>query len=127
MAELTEQQIEQAANAGAIAVGAKFVDMERARKIYRAAAPFLQLQLDKPTEKELDYLTSLWGASQEAAIRESLIEFVRLRTASRTPQLVDPRTEAICKVLHAETTLSTPGTTQREVATKILAAIGEVK
>jgi hypothetical protein len=85
-----------------------------------AIIPLAQFQLDKPTEKELDYLTTRWSASQEEAIRDSVIEFVRRRNAALQSKPVDPR---IAKVV---VILDEPWITPEDRAVKILAVIDRV-
>ena len=113
MAELSKQQIEQAAKAmhEARTVSIHFwehvfaSDKERYRKAACAAAPYLQLPWDEPTYQEVVYANTKGGISSYLLVptdaAETLItRFVNLRNAALQPKPVDPRREKIIDAIH---------------------------
>jgi hypothetical protein len=138
MAELTELQIGLAAHAGAIAVGAKFVDGEYARKIYRAAAPYLQLQLVNASTEEINSILATYrnslrvnGGNERDAITTAVGWLIAARNAALLPKPVDPRLEKIRSALvyhaaHRFNQLITPNQFD-EAALAVLTALNEVK
>jgi hypothetical protein len=110
------------------AVKTKFSEMYIQALTWEAIAakiiPLAQLPIAPATEEEIkrfhkDYVncpSDLHVVSREYA----LTQFISRRNS---PPQVDPLVEKICEVLHAEVTINTPGTTQREVAEKIAAAV----
>lgn len=134
MAELTDEQIKQAAQAAdklmashgfptALAYATPEQREEAAFSAMRAAASFLQLPWEEPTSDEglkaAEYLRrhgSGWSASKVV-----LMEFVRSRNAALIPNPVDLRRKTIVEVLKQYPNRAP------EIADRILAALDEVK
>ena len=104
MAELSEQQIEQAAKAiheaGRVSIyfweHVCASDKERFRKAARAAAPYLQLPWDEPLKGEITAISML---PVEASTFAVVCEFVRRRNAALQPKPVDPAIEVVSRML----------------------------
>ena len=128
MAELTQEQIKQASEAFRAAHGGSSGLL--------AAAPFLQLRLDEPTQEELqrfahEYRNLGWTACDLTAARVALGALFERRNAALLPKPVDPRLEKIRSALvyhaaHRFNQLITPNQFD-EAALAVLTALNEVK
>jgi hypothetical protein len=107
MAELTEQQIDLAARASSacvsklgyparLAYATEEENKAMAHEAMRAAAPFLQLPWDEPTEEESYFCSDVVQANEP---QDVIGEFVRRRNAAILTKPVDPRRERIRSVL----------------------------
>lgn len=102
MSELTAAQIEKAAEAYE-ATGRKYAlrcenNREARMDALRAAAPFLQLPWDEPTEQEKAFA---WNQSRgNLRPDEILASFILARNAELLPMSPDPRRAAIISVLN---------------------------
>lgn len=102
--ELTNEQVEQAVEAArntrtpvlSWSGSGSENGLELWRNTMRAAAPFLQLPWDEPTEDELLMLCGTGGGYHS---RTAIIEFVRRRNAALATKPVDPRIEKVKAVL----------------------------
>jgi hypothetical protein len=83
-----------------------------------AVIPLAQLQWDKPTKEEIQHLLDM----RTSSLGDMLREFISCRTDDPRPQPVDPRREAVRRVLWRAGTMS-----EEQKLDAILAAIGEVK
>jgi hypothetical protein len=105
MAELTEQQINDAVDAfGAEwdqqkGLGANRIICER--RGLSAAAPFLQLPWDEPTVEEYDIAVRDVRIGNTANGVDIARSIVRRRNAALQPKPVDPRRDAIRRVVEA--------------------------
>lgn len=105
MTELTDEQIDRAVDCAALATGEKRFDREYARHNFRAAAPFLQLPWDEPSDAEIDVFSNIAYGRTVNVVGEVcrnisqmvLREFVRRRNATLLPKPVDSRRAAILK------------------------------
>jgi hypothetical protein len=138
MAELTPNQIDEAAKALhlAMSVGERnpspwetigYRSQDRYRVMAHDAAPFLQLPWDEPTEEEWSAIFhSIPGSSARSwassSARSWACEFVRRRNAALLPKPVDPRIAAVLGVLRMP-----PSTGDEEEVIRILAAIDGAK
>jgi hypothetical protein len=122
MAEPTEQQLDQAAAAYGITYGGDAEGPSDARREgLRAAAPFLQLPWEPPTEEEV---ASLYGHVGIIRIHDGIREFVRHRNDAIQPKPVYPRREALIGFLKTDSWKDMRWT---ELADRILAAIDAAK
>jgi hypothetical protein len=132
MAELSEQQIEQAARAmhEAGTVSIHFWehvfagDKERYRKAARAAAPYLQLPWDEPLRGELDTIFNAMPRT-DPSVFAVVCAFVRRRNAAIQPKPVDSRFEKVKAILNCRFYMGNPEFDKfaDEVVPEILAAI----
>ena len=128
MAELTQEQIKQAMWAAHSAAAPGFEwgnlserDVERYSLAVKAAAPFLQLPWDEPTEDEVTSIYNYCANTIDGNLTpRCLCEFVRRRNTALLPKMVDPRIAKLIVILRA------PWVTQEDRAIKILAEIDEV-
>lgn len=102
-----------------------FDDQKDIARCLRAAAPFLQLSWDEPTEGAIGAAAiDLFGSSRNVDLLVTLDvckQFVRRRNAALLPNPVDPRTKAIRKAMEGT------GIDLSLVMDRILAALDEVK
>ena len=135
MAELTEQQLDQAAAAYGMAYGGDAEGPSDARREgLRAAAPFLQIPWEPPTKEEAksfheNYYT--FASTSIPSTLHALRRFIANRNAALLPKPVDPRFEKIRSALvyhasHRFNQLITPNQFD-EAALAVLTALGEVK
>ena len=132
--KLTDKQIEAAARAGVEAIGQNWDTLTfarskvDARKWVEAAAPYLQLPWEMPTDREIDAAaSSSYTVISRDATELLLRRFVNERNAALQPKPVDPRREAIMNALKqsvgvVESFLNGPEC----VADRILDAIKEI-
>ena len=128
MSKLSDEQIEQAAIAGCY-MNAPWDDLlgqtrDRVRRNLRKAAPFLQMPWDEPTEEEFtQLLTGVHpNSNYGGTIMDALKKFVHIRNAALLPKPVDPRREAVAKVLTEHKVWTVDDQVDR-----ILAALDKVK
>jgi hypothetical protein len=124
MAELTNEQIEQAVvvfeNSGRYAATGELLTMKE--RMIRAA-PFLQLPWDEPIQGEVNGLLDSFDGSYST--RDVVVEFVRLRNAARQPKPkpVDPRREKIIAALDKQFLNGESS----KIADAVLEALNEVR
>lgn len=138
MVELTDEQVDRAAKEfwlspkwgyGTPGEGVG----ENAKVGLRAAAPFLQLPWDEPTEDEAHVIHSTnlglgLTSSFDRNVFEVLCRFVRRRNAALLPKPVDPRREAVMNVLRQSVGVVDSYSNGPEcVADRILDAIDGIK
>lgn len=122
MKQFTEQQIDRAREAFCESYGSKW-QSEKFIESLCAAAPFLQLPWDEPTEEESfrAYKDEDHIMPRIKGFEQALQYFVRRRNAILIPYSVDPRRKAIVEVLKQYPDRAP------EIADKILEALDEVK
>lgn len=134
MAELTNEQLDRATDAYRNFSGGSSVELtssEIARCRMRAAAPFIQLPWDEPTEDEAMVIHSTdLGMSLTATFDQCkwnvLHAFVRDRNATLRPKPIDPRIDLIDRTL-CDFMNSLNNTEERTKAAKaILTVLDEV-
>ncbi len=123
MAELTKEQLDRAIDSyESIPLLGDVGTRGFIRRCLIAAAPYLQLPWDEPTEKELFDAKCGWGIERPFAICEEMRQFVRIRNAALLPKPVDPRREKIEEILSRHVKDGADQTIDR-----ILAVLNEVK
>lgn len=124
MAELTQEQIERAAEEYKRIFNGAMCE----KRSLRAAAPFLQLPWDEPNEREVRLIADevLGHGERDSMVREVITAIVRRRNAALMPKPVDPRLGVIFPLLNEVGTLR-PGEDMTAIANRILAALDAVK
>ena len=80
------------------------INKDTYRDYARAAAPFLQMAWDEPTESEVSaaFTRQFMPLDAYTSMRSGISKFVANRNAALQPKPVDPRREAVIQVLRAE-------------------------
>jgi hypothetical protein len=121
MAELTEQQIEQASKASRLAYD-ESTEVDCIGDSLRAAAPYLQLPWEPPMSGEINAIFDTMRHVDFSTFAV-VCEFVRRRNAAFQPKPVDPRREKIIAALDKQYLNGESS----KIADAILAALDEVK
>jgi hypothetical protein len=130
--KLTDEQIEAAAKAawlgrfltphGVADFDTVSPDMQSGwRRAMRAAAPFLQMPWEMPTQSECELI----GRAQDVAevtVHYAVSSFINMRNASLFPKLVDPRRDKL-KAAVNEWRQCEGAYTTSEIVDRILAAL----
>jgi hypothetical protein len=104
---LTAEQID--ASAAAILKAAKvdswhqlsFTERENWQVMARAAAPFLQMPWELPTQSECELIRRAQDVA-EVTVHYAVSSFINMRNASLIPKPADPRREKIEKIVISE-------------------------
>lgn len=134
MKELTDEQVEQAAEASIPTWSSHYAPQarEEIRRNLRVAAPFLQAQWKEPDIEEVSDIYNHCSEINDGNLTPRCIkEFVRRRNATLLPKPVDPRKTALLNMyasLRGQVeSAGDPGSWEVRMVDRILNAIDEVK